>query len=317
MTVNADRVIELLKEKDDVLILTHKNPDGDTLGCGVALCHMLRGLGKRARVENSEKIPARYSFLFEGLEPMDFEPGFIVAVDIADTKLLGDRLEGLYADKIDLCIDHHGSNRGYAKELHLCPDDGAAALTLYRIFKKMEVEITPDIATALYTGLSTDTGCFRYSNANSEAYRAGADLIDKGADNALINVLMFETKPYSYFKLLRDVLAEMRSFCDGKVIVMKVTLDMLERTGASAEHCDAIAALSRQVEGSVCGITMKEKKDGGFKFSLRTHEPLDASAICGAFGGGGHMRAAGCDAGVDEEETLRKMISIIEEELNK
>ena len=95
MKIDSDRVAELLQEKDNILILTHKNPDGDTLGCGVALCRVLQGLGKNARVENSDIIPKRYSYLFEDLQVMDFEPEFIVAVDVADTKLLGERLEGL------------------------------------------------------------------------------------------------------------------------------------------------------------------------------------------------------------------------------
>ena len=258
MKIDSDRVAELLQEKDNILILTHKNPDGDTLGCGVALCRVLQGLGKNARVENSDIIPKRYSYLFEDLKVMDFEPEFIVAVDVADTKLLGERLEGLYSDRVDLCIDHHGSNREFAKELYLRSEDGAASLSLYRIIKKMGVPVTPQIATALYTGLSTDTGCFRYSNASSECYRVAAELIDSGADSARINVLMFETKPLSYFRLLTEVLAGMRTFCDGRVIVLKVTRDMFDRTGATPDQCDAIAAMSRQVEGALFGITMNK-----------------------------------------------------------
>lgn len=315
MKIDSDRVAELLQEKDNILILTHKNPDGDTLGCGVALCRVLQGLGKNARVENSDIIPKRYSYLFEDLQVMDFEPEFIVAVDVADTKLLGERLEGLYSDRVDLCIDHHGSNREFAKELYLRSEDGAASLSLYRIIKKMGVPVTPQIATALYTGLSTDTGCFRYSNASSECYRVAAELIDSGADSARINVLMFETKPLSYFRLLTEVLAGMRTFCNGRVIVLKVTRDMFDRTGATPDQCDAIAAMSRQVEGALCGITMKEKQGGGYKLSLRTHEPLDAAQLCRLLGGGGHARAAGCDSGEDEEASLKILIEAITEAL--
>jgi len=317
MSIDIKRVIELLNNAEDVLILTHKNPDGDTLGCGVALCRVLRAQGKRANVINGDVIPKRYDYLFEGLEPQDFEPRYIIAVDVADNKLLGDKLNSIYGDKVDLCIDHHGTNVEYAKELFLNSSDGAAALTLFRIFKEMGVNITPDIATALYTGLSTDTGCFRYSNASSESYRVGAELIDLGADNANINVLMFETKPMEYFKLLSETLNGMRTFCDGKVVVLKVTNEMFARTGATPDQCDAIAAMSRQVEGVLCGVTMKEKPNGGFKFSLRTHEPLDASKLCGAFGGGGHKRAAGCDApALEEEKILSQLISNIEKELS-
>ncbi len=315
MRIDIDRTIECLKSAEDVLILTHKNPDGDTLGCASALCRALHSMGKRAKIINNDVIPAKYDFLFEGIEEQDFEPRYIIAVDVADSFLLGDKLEPIYKDKVDLCIDHHGSNKEFAKELYLMPEDGAASLTILRILKKMGIEITKEIADDLYTGLSTDTGCFRYANSRVEEYEAGAELIKCGADNAKINVLMFETKPMAYFELLSLVLSGMRTFCDGKVIVLKVTNEMFRKTGATQDQCDAIAALSRQVEGALCGITMKEKPAGGFKFSLRTHEPLDAAALCGAFGGGGHMRAAGCDAPDDGEGVLAEMIKLIEKEL--
>lgn len=315
MRIDIDKTVENLRSAEDVLILTHKNPDGDTLGCATALCRALHSMGKRAKILNNDKIPSKYDFLFEGIEKQDFEPSYIVAVDVADSFLLGDNILNLYGDKVDLCIDHHGSNKEFAKELYLEADDGAASLTILKILKKMGVKITKEIADDLYTGLSTDTGCFKYSNAGVEEYEAGAELIKYGADNAKINVLMFETKPMAYFDLLSLVLSGMRKYCDGKVIVFKVTNEMFEKTGATPDQCDAIAALSRQVEGALCGITMKEKPAGGFKFSLRTHEPLDAAALCGAFGGGGHMRAAGCDAPDDGESVLAEMIKLIEKEL--
>lgn len=316
MEIDSKRVIELLTAADDVLILTHKNPDGDTLGCAVALWHVLTGMGKRAAVINGEPIPKRYDLLFEGLEMPEFEPKFIVAVDVADNKLLGGKLDAMYGDKVDLCIDHHATNVNYAKETFLNGDDCAAALTLYRVFVEMGAKITPEVASALYTGISTDTGCFRYSSVTSEAYRVAADLIDCGADNAAINVAMFETKPFAYYDMLSEVLSGMRTFCDGRVIVFKVTNEMFKNTGATPDDCDAIAAMSRQFEGALCGITMKEKPKGGFKFSLRTHEPLNAAELCAEFGGGGHMRAAGCDAAKgQEEDVLAKLVSLIENEL--
>lgn len=315
MRIDENRAIELLTKHDKILILTHTNPDGDTLGCGTALCHVLRNMGKLANVVNSDEIPRRYSYLFEGLEPLDFEPEYVVAVDIADTQLLGDNLYA-YKDSINLCIDHHGSNCEYADELFLCPEDGAAALTIYRLIKKMGAPITKPIANALYTGMSTDTGCFRYSNANSEIYRAAADLIDLGADNPKINTLMFETKSPAYFKLLQEVLNGMRVFCDGKCVVLKVTQEMFNRTGGNSEMCDAIAAMSRQMEGALCGITMKEREDGHYKFSLRSHHPIDSAKICSQFGGGGHMRAAGCEPEGDAEKALQRMLDILCAELS-
>ncbi len=315
MRIDSKRVIEILKEQDNFLILTHKSPDGDTLGTGTALCIVLQNMGKNAKVVNSEVIPKKYEFLFENIKEQDFEPSYIVAVDVADTSLLGEKLS-VYADKVDLCIDHHGTNRAYAKELHLCADDGACALTLYRILVEMGAEITEPIANSLYTGISTDTGCFRYQNANSECYRAAADLIDLGADNAGVNTLMFETKSIEYFRLLTEVLSNMKFYFGGKVSVLTVTQEMFKRTGTTSECTDAITATSRQMEGVVVGITMKERENGTFKISLRTHEPVDASYVCSLLGGGGHVRAAGCDAKEDLKESLQILLDAIADELS-
>lgn len=313
MNAEIRRVGEILDKAEDVLILTHKNPDGDCLGTGAALCRYLVARGKRATVVNCDPIPAKFDYLFEGLPQEEFEPKTIIAVDVADPKLLGS-YESL-TDRIDLCIDHHVSNKLYAKETHLCPDDGAAALSLYRIFRELGVEIDPAIANCLYTGLSTDTGCFRYSNANAEAYRAAADLIDLGAENAAINVKMFETKPLSQFQVLSDAFAGLRLFCGGKVSVLKISQDMLQKRGADSDAFEFVTAMSRQVEGVLCGITMKQQGDGEWKISLRTHEPLDASEICAVLGGGGHVRAAGCNAGEDEEASLRTILEYIADTL--
>lgn len=313
MRIDSKRVAQILCENDNILILTHKSPDGDTIGSGIALCRLFLAMGKKARVENSDSTE-RYDFLYENLTMPEFDPEYIIAVDIADTKLLGDKLSK-YADKVDLCIDHHGSNTEYAKELYLCPDDGAACLSIYRILKEMGASITPEIADALYTGISTDTGCFRYANASAECYSAAADLINLGARSAYINILMFETKPASYFKLLTETFAGMRLFCGGKCCVLKVTQKMLKETGASSEHCDAISAMARRIEGAVVGITMKENDQGQYKFSLRSYDPIDSAKLCAAFGGGGHRFAAGCSPKGDAEEALQKLVDMIADEL--
>lgn len=314
MKVDTAYAAKFLKQSDNILILTHKSPDGDTLGSACALCRALLADGKRAVIRNSEEYPEKYKFLFEGIPTLSFTPEVIVAVDIADTKLLGDPLSA-YADRVDLCIDHHPSNTEYAKALLLNAGDGAAALTVYRVLKAMGTEITPAIATNLYTGLSTDTGCFRYSNASPEAYRVAADLIDAGADSTDINVRMFETKPLSYFRLLSRVLDELTMYDNGQISVLKVTQKMLQETGATEDQCDAIAAMSRQIAGVKAGITMKQKKDGTYKFSLRTHAPLDASKACLLLGGGGHARAAGCDAGLNEQAALKTILDYLEHQL--
>ena len=175
MRIDVKECARLLLEQDDILILTHAHPDGDTLGCGFALCRALLQKGKFAYVKNEADIPPKYNYLFDDIVPMKFTPRFVVAVDVATEGLLG-AIQGKY--HIDLCIDHHGTNTDYADRLLL--DDGAAAASeiIYKVIREMGVPLDKGMANCLYTGISTDTGCFRYASATAESYRIAADLIE-------------------------------------------------------------------------------------------------------------------------------------------
>ncbi len=303
--INVEKCAGLLKEKDNILILTHAHPDGDTLGCGFALCRALLQLGKKARVICGDEIPAKYAYLYRDITMPDFEAEYIVAVDVATENLLGS-LADTYGGKIDLCIDHHGSNTAYAEYLLLNADAAAAAETVFKVIKAMRVKIDKGIADCLYTGLTTDTGCFRYASTTSNTYRAAAELIDLGADNGIINRVMFETKTKTYAALERLAIEGMRFYENERVCVITVTQEMYRVTGSGEEETEAIAPLTRQTEGVEIGLTIREKADGKCKCSIRTYESVDASALAACFGGGGHKQAAACkfDCGVAEAKKL-------------
>ena len=313
MIDSPKKVAEILKEQDNILILVHAHPDGDTLGCGYSLCRSLLSLGKNAIVSCSDPIPPKYGYLFDDIEEKIFDPDFIVAVDVADIKLLGKANEELYADKIDLCIDHHGSNRLYAKQTYLDASAAAACEILLQVIKELGAEITKKTADCIYTGLSTDTGCFRYSNVTPRTMIMGAEMIEKGASHADINTVMFDTKTKSYLELQRLCLEGLELHFDGKCSLITVTQEILRKSGSDESECDAIASLARQVEGVTVGATLRERTDGSFKVSLRTHAPVDASAICGKMNGGGHPRAAGCQLEGTLEEAKATLLKNIKE----
>lgn len=304
---------EILKAQDNILILVHGHPDGDTLGCGYSLCRALVSLGKKAAVSCSDEIPAKYGYLSRGIEEFSFTPDFIVAVDVADTALLGKKNEALYADKINLCIDHHGSNRLYAEKTLLDDSAAAACEIMLQVIKELGVEITAPVADCVYTGLSTDTGCFRYSNVTPRTMRMGAEMIEAGADNSMINTVMFETKTRTYVALEKMCLAGMEFFFDERFALITVTQEMFRLSGSDESECDAIASLPRQVEGVVVGATLREKPDGSFKVSMRSHAPADVSAICAKMGGGGHIRAAGCQLEGPLENARKVLLENIKE----
>lgn len=306
MKIDLCRAAQLLLSQDKILILAHSHPDGDTLGSAFALCRGLQLLGKHAKVFCSDAIPSKFSYLWREVKEQEFTPDYIVAVDVADTKLLGNPGEELYSDKVNLCIDHHGSNLMYAKETLLDVTAGGTCEVICMLLNEMNVEISADIADCIYTGISTDTGCFRYSNATSRSYRIAADMIDKGADAAIINQVMFETKTRTYAQLERLALDTMKLYFDGKCAIIRVTQEMYRQSGSDESECDPIASLPRQIEGVLVGAMIREREDGTFKVSVRTHRPVDASKLCGMMNGGGHSRAAGCqlDGPIENAEAI-------------
>ena len=181
-----------LRDRDNFVILMHIYPDGDTVGSASALCAGLRSMGKKAYIKCSHELPSKFDFVSSEFLTCDFEEQTVVAVDVADNKLLGS-LDAVYAGRTDLCIDHHGSNVGFAALTYL---DSAAANceNIYHVLCELGVTITKEIANALFLGICTDTGCFKYSSVTAQTHIIAAKLIEAGADAGEINRVMFDTK---------------------------------------------------------------------------------------------------------------------------
>lgn len=312
--ITLESAAKTILSKDKILILTHRSPDGDTIGSGYALAMALRKLGKSVKVDCTDPFPEKYSYFTDKLEKLEFDEEFVVSVDIADTKLLGEKLSD-YADKIDLCIDHHGSNTKYAKEYYVEASAAAAAQVIAKLIRLMNVEFDKDIANAIYTGITTDTGCFRYTNVTAETHRIAADMIDCGAESGMINRLMFETKSRSRLEIERRVMDSIQFYLDGRCAIAYATIDMMKESGAVDSDMEGVSSLPRQIEGVMAGITLREKNNGKFKVSVRTTDELDASAICANFGGGGHKAAAGCMITGTLNEAIEQIIEVVRQAL--
>lgn len=306
MRIDVKKCAALLKEQDNILILTHAHPDGDTLGCGFGLCRALIKMGKKARVINADEIPKKYGYLYEDMPVYDFKENYIVAVDVATENLLGS-IADVFSGKINLCIDHHGTNTEFA-EMLLLEKTAAACETVYKVICELGVEIDKKTADCLYTGISTDTGCFRYASATSETYRIAAELMECGADNGYINRIMFETKTKTYARLERLAIESMQLYCDDKVAVITVTQKMYEQSGSNEQETEALAPLTRQVEGVEIGITIREKSDGTCKASFRTFEKVNAAELAKCFNGGGHPQASACRMNCSVEEARKALV---------
>ena len=180
----------------------------------------------------------------------------------------------------------------------------------------MGTALTAEIADCLYTGLSTDTGCFRYSNVTAETMEIAAKMLRAGANFDTINRVMFETKTRTYLKLEELVLKSLEMYFDGRCALVTITQEMFRKSGSNESECDGIASLPRKIEGVSVGVTLRERTDGTFKVSLRTYAPLDAAKICGNLGGGGHARAAGCELdGGNLAAEKQRLLDVIQTEL--
>lgn len=307
--IQLEEAASFLKEQDDILILSHQSPDGDTMGSAFALYLALCQLGKRARIECADGFPKRFC-LSSVPDFAAFEPKTIVAVDVADEKLLGDALRK-YADRIALCIDHHPTNTQYAERLLLWERAAAACEIIYRLLQTLEIDITPQIASFLYMGISTDTGCFKFSNTAPETHRIAAELMDLGADYVPINVRFFDTKSKARIMIERQALDSISFFFRERCALIVVSRKMILDSQADESELDGVSTIPRQIEGVEIGITLREKEDGKYKVSMRSGETVDVSKICGLLGGGGHMRASGCLVEGGREEAIRKTVQAV------
>lgn len=289
-----NKVCNFLKEKDNFLILTHRSPDGDTLGSGYALFFGLKQLGKKARVICGDEIPEKYSY-FTAPATMDLiENPTVIAVDIANTVLLGS-LENELKNKVELSIDHHKTNTNYAKLNFVDDSYSSNCEIIYKILLELGVNITKVMAEALYTGVSTDTGCFKFVNTTANTHRIAAKLMDMGINSAKIDRIMFDTKSVNRIELEKIAYQNLELYKNNKIAVVAINKSEFLETGCVDDDFNGITTIARSVEGVQVAATMRELDDGTVKVSIRTFNNIDAALFCKQFGGGGHFGAAGCE----------------------
>ncbi len=308
--LTLQQAAEKLKSLDEVLILCHRNPDGDTLGSGYALCRAYQNHGKKARVFCSDPIPEKFYYLRQAVKEEDFTPLHIISVDVADPSLLGERTESLIASlhPVEISIDHHPTHRQFADETYIEPQSASCCEIIRVLLDAMNWEVDRETATCLYTGIATDTGCFKFSSTSPRTHRIAAEMIEKGADYIGINKVMFDTITFQELALERLALEQMWMSEDGSIAVLTITTDMLSKTGVSEAELDRITSLTRKIKGVEIGITIKQRGPADYKVSVRTGETRSASDICAVFGGGGHARAAGCQFNDPDPEHIRRLL---------
>lgn len=282
---------EFLRCHDNYLLLSHRRPDGDTVGSCAALCLALRKLGKQAFLYENPQFTPKFAPYFTGLTADTVpEHATVLSVDVAAEGLFP---FGMEQAQVALAIDHHGTNTGFAE--FVCVDASAAACgeIIWALLPLLDVQPDQKIAEAVYAAVSTDTGCFRYSNTTANTLSVAAACKACGADTYSINCVMFEIKRKARLQLEAYLIDTMEFYAGGSVSINAMPTEVLNKLGITEDDITDISGFGRNVEGVEIAVMLREVEDGVGKVSVRTSPRYDAAKICARFGGGGHAAAAG------------------------
>ncbi len=303
-----------LQQRDDFLILTHRRPDGDAIGSALALCMGLRAMGKTAWIWANPQFTPRYAKRLEGLvTDVVSATATIISVDMATEGLLP--MNGSeFAGKILLSLDHHPSNTGYAAHSLVQAECAGCGELIWDLLEELDVSITPAMAEAVYIAISTDSGCFRFSNTTARTFRTAAKAVEHGAVIAPINRELFEIKTRGRLQLEARLMSAMEFYGDGQVAVACLPQTWVEELQVSEDDMDSISGFPRSIDGVQVGVMIRNSEPGKAKMSVRTAPGYDASAYCAQLGGGGHAAAAGCAIPGTLEDGKQAILQVLREE---
>jgi phosphoesterase RecJ-like protein len=312
MTIDLAAAADFLRSHDNFCILTHRRPDGDTVGCAVSLCRALRECGKRAVILRNPQFTPRYAPYLDGLvEDAVPENACIVSVDTATVDLLLLGAEDL-ADRIELAIDHHGTNSDYAQRTLVRSERAACGELIYELLLALDAPISAQTAEAIYVAISTDTGCFRYSNTTANTLRVAAEMKERGADTYRVNKHIFSSKTFARLRLEAYLVDTMQLLADGRVGVCALPEEKRLALGATEDDVDDIAGFARGVEGVQIAVMLREVEGGKGKVSVRTDgDSYSSAALCAPLGGGGHAGAAGATVAGGIESAREQILASI------
>lgn len=296
-----------LREHDQYLILTHKRPDGDTIGSAAALCLGLRKLGKSAHVLRNMEITEKYMHLHAGLNQDYPETGdALICVDTAAPSLLPEVYNHL-GKRVRLRIDHHGSDTPFAPLELVDASAGACGEIIYDLLTELGVSLDKAMAEALYTAVSTDTGGFRYANTTAHSFLVAAECAKAGGDLHTINQQIFETNSFAKLRLQSWMTENIRFRCGGQVAVCALPAQVERDLGLTEDDLENVSGFPRSIEGVRIAATLRQIGNGFVKISVRALPGYDAAAVCAKFGGGGHKGAAGAVVKAELEEAAAKV----------
>ena len=292
--LRIEETARFLLENDNFAILTHRRPDGDTVGSSAALCLILRKLGKTAHIIENSEVTDRYRWLHAGLTKAEAaETDTIVTVDVAAPNMLPAAFEK-YLGCIALRIDHHASATSFTERELVLPEWAACAEIIADLLSPLNYGVMEqDLAEAIYVGVSTDTGCFRFANTTAHSFTVAAACASAGARIYQLNQELFETNTLGRLRIQAWIVAHIRMLKSGTMAICAIPKAVEQEIGVTEDDMDNISNFPRTVAGVCIASTLRETKEGDVKLSVRAVPGYDATVLTAKFGGGGHKGAAG------------------------
>ena len=308
-TMTRSEVAKWLCDHDRYVILTHRRPDGDTLGSAAALCLGLRQLGKTAYVLANAEVTPKYTPLLKDLTKLEAWAGdTVISVDVAAFSMLPEAFKKYF---ISLRIDHHENRETFSDNELVDPSAAACGDIIFDVLQEMQVKLDAALANALYTAVSTDTGCFRYANTTDHSYVVAAACAKAGGDIFTINQALFDTNSLARLRVQGYLVANAQFLQAGKVVICPLPRSIEQDFGANEDDLENISGFPRSIEGVKLAVTLREEPNGRIKISARAVPGCDAAELCAKFGGGGHKGAAGASMDCSMDEAVAAIIAAL------
>jgi phosphoesterase RecJ-like protein len=311
------KINEVIKNNSSFLISTHESPDGDAIGSSLALANYLTEIGKDVTVHICDPVPEIYRFLpladavLLNLPDREFDVCFVL--DVGEFHRAGKQLAACRKIKTFINLDHHKTSENFGLVNLIDTEAAATGVLIYRLITAAGREVSHATALCIYVALITDTGSFRYSNANPEAFTVASAMIAKGVDPWDVTAHLYESQPRSRMELLALALATLTFSECGRIGSLTVTLDMYKKTGSTAELTDGFINYPRSIDGVEVAIFFRQLKSESYKVGFRSKGKVDVSRLAELFGGGGHYNAAGCVIDGTIEDVRQRVFSSLKD----
>ncbi|PLX82148.1 MAG: DHH family phosphoesterase [Desulfuromonas sp.] len=289
------KIADLIRSGSRFLVTAHEHPDGDALASTLALANALREQGRDVIAFNRDTVPADLEFLpgsdsvRQSLPDAEWDVGFVL--DAGDLKRVGADVKACCKDLVN--IDHHPYSEQFGVVNLVDTEAAATGILIYHLLKTLDWPISGDVALCIYTAILSDTGSFRYSNANREAFAVAGEMVELGVDPWAVASGLYESQEEMRLRLLGHSLPTLAVSSCGRIAAMAVTEEMMAETGAAQEHTDRFINYPRSVRGVEVALFFRETGPSRYKVGFRSKGNVDVGALARELGGGGHHNAAG------------------------